>query len=188
MALLAPYTKLPIMNIFTLVARNAIATYRGCIFTFWCFIFVTAFTSHLTMRTIQHILGLFVVIEIPQLPRSGVMAVLTAFTQFELVLIFPLVASVAFLRGILVTSCLVAALASGGDVPAGQWKFCQTMVKLLNFPVFVGVTRSTLFASLAFVLVVFFVAAVTIRCGFAVAGQIFVARNTLQYAFGVCVA
>jgi hypothetical protein len=82
----------------------------------------------------------------------------------------------------------VAALTSGSDVPAGQREFGQTMVKLLNFPVFVGVTRPTLLASLALVLVVLLMAAVTLGCGFAVAGQIFVARSTLQYTFGMRVA
>lgn len=97
-------------------------------------------------------------------------------------------ASVAFLRGILVTSCLVATLACGGDVPAGQRETRQTMVKLLDFPVLVGVARAAFFTGLAFVLVIFLVAAVTLGCGFTVAGQVLVARRTLQHAFSVCIA
>jgi hypothetical protein len=80
MALLTSNAKLPIMHIFTLMARNAIASHVRCIFALRRFISVAAFTSDLAVSPVQYVLGALVVVEIPQLPGSGVMAILTAFT------------------------------------------------------------------------------------------------------------
>jgi hypothetical protein len=80
MALLTPDAKLAIMHVFTLMARDAIAPHVRGVFAFRCFFLVTALTSNLAVRPIQHILGAFVVVEIPQLPGPGVMAIFTAFT------------------------------------------------------------------------------------------------------------
>lgn len=80
MALLTSDTKLPIMDIFALMARNAVAPHIRCVFAFGRFFLVATFTSDLTVRPIQYVLGAFVVVEIPQLPGPGVMAILTAFT------------------------------------------------------------------------------------------------------------
>jgi hypothetical protein len=173
--LLTAHTKLTVMHILTLMARDAIASQVRCIFAFRCFFLMAAFTGKLAMRAVQSVIGAFVMIEIPQLPGSGVMAILTAFTEFEFVLIFLLVASVAFPGRILVTSCLVAALASGSNVPPRERKTRQTVVKLLYFPVFVSVTAPALLASLPLMLVILFMATVTIGSSFSVAGQVFVA-------------
>jgi hypothetical protein len=80
MALLTSDAKLAIMHVFTLMARNATAAHVGCVFAFRCFFLMAAFTSDLAVSPIQYVLGAFVVVEIPQLPGSGVMAIFTAFT------------------------------------------------------------------------------------------------------------
>jgi hypothetical protein len=68
MALLTPWAKLSIMDILSLMARNAITADRRGVLAFWCRLFVAALTSHLGVRPIEDIFGAFVVIEIPQLP------------------------------------------------------------------------------------------------------------------------
>jgi hypothetical protein len=80
MALLTSDTKLAIMHVFALMARNAIAAHVRGVFAFRRFFLVTTLASNLAVSTIQYVLGAFVVVEIPQLPGSGVMAIFTAFT------------------------------------------------------------------------------------------------------------
>lgn len=129
---------------------------------------MTALTTYLSMCTVQNILGALVMIEIPQLPRSGVVASLTPLTELEFVMIVFFVTRITILRCVLVTSCLVTTLACRSDMAPGQWELGETVVKLLNFPIFVCVARATLFASLPFVFVVFFVAAVTFGSSFTI--------------------
>jgi len=113
------------------------------------------------------------------------MATLTPLTQFKFVPVFFLMASVTFAGRILVTSCLVTALASCRDVAPRQRETGARMVKFFNLPVFVGVASLTFLARLAFVFVILLVAAVTVRSSLTELGQILVTSGALQYPLGM---
>ena len=82
----------------------------------------------------------------------------------------------------------MTALASGGDMPAGQRESRYTMIKLADTPGAVVMTVLTYLASLAFVFVVLFVATQTLQWRFAVALQILVASCALDFRLGMGVA
>ena len=91
-------------------------------------------TSDLGMFAIESVLGLLVVIEVPQGPGPRVVTVLTKRTQLLLVLILLLVAAQAITCRILVASALMASLAGRRHMTPGEREPGQPMVKLFNPP------------------------------------------------------
>ena len=170
------------------MACQTVATHRRCIFAFGCFLGVTFFAADLAVRTIKHVFGALVMVEVPQSPRPGVMATLTTQAQFLLVLVFFFVAGVTLPRRILETRGLVAGFTSCNNVSTGQWKARQRMIEFAHFPVTVVVARFTRGTSLPFVLVIFFMTTQAVRGRFPIALQVFVARRALEPGLSVRIA
>ncbi len=100
-----------------------------------------------------------VVIEVPNLPISGVVTVRTASTESSPVYVILFVASIADCRCFfLVEVPCMATLAGGGPVLAPQWiRRVVVVLKEQHVPAPFGVTAFTVLGKLPFMLVVFFV-------------------------------
>jgi hypothetical protein len=133
-ALFAAHAELAVMHIVRPVAGHAIAAYGGRVFAFGRLLFMAAFAGHLAVRTVQQVLCSLVVVEIPQSPRSGVVAAVATHAKLQLMLVFLLVTGKTVTRGIPETRCLVATLASGRNVPTRQREPGQTMIELGDTP------------------------------------------------------
>jgi hypothetical protein len=101
-----------------------------------------------------------VVIEVPNLPISGVVTVRTASTESSPVYVILFVASIADCRCFfLVEVPCMATLAGGGPVLAPQWiRRVVVVLKEQHVPAPFGVTAFTVLGKLPFMLVVFFMA------------------------------
>lgn len=196
MALLTAHTKLPVVHIFRLMTRHAVAANRRRVFPFGRFLPMTILTGDFAMCTIQRIFGTFVMVKIPQPPRPGVVTAVAALAQLLFMFVFLLVAGVTLLRHVFEFLRLMTALTGSDDMPPRQREFGQTVIKLFHFPGFIRVTGFASLTSLPFVLVVLFVAAETVCRRLAKALQILVAGRTLhndgcvriaQFEFGLVV-
>ena len=109
--------------------------------------------------TIQLKAGAPVMVEVPDLPISGVVTVRTVCTETLPVYVILFVAGIAGCRCFLLVEVSgVATLASGGPVFTSQWIFCiVVMVKEKYFPAPFRVTGFTLLGKLPLMRVVFFV-------------------------------
>lgn len=120
MALFAAHTKLTVMDIFGPMTRHAVVAQRRGILAFGCLLLVTALASHFTVRPVKFVFTAFVVIEVPQLPGTGVVAALATHTKFELVLVFLLVTGETVTRSVFESRCQVATLAGCRNMPSGK--------------------------------------------------------------------
>lgn len=82
MTLFAACAELAVVGVVTAVACNAIATHGRRILSNGSSLRVTTLAAHLTVRTLQAVLGLGVVVETPDGPSSGVVAGVAAHTKF----------------------------------------------------------------------------------------------------------
>ena len=134
MALVATCAELAVVQIVDSMAGDTVTTQRCGRLAFWRHLFVTGFATNFEVLAIQAVLGLLVMIEIPQSPGPGVVAAFTQRTKRLLVFVFLHVTAQAITRRILVTRTLVATLASSRYMAPRQRETCQPMVKLFNFP------------------------------------------------------
>jgi hypothetical protein len=169
------------------MTTDTCASHRCSILALRSRLFVATLTTYFAVCTIQQILGSLVMVEIPQLPRPGVMTTLTFFTQCELVFVFLFMAAITISGGILEPVCLVATLAGSGHMPPSQGKTGQSMVKPGNAPRTIVVTRLTRCTSLPLMLVVFFVTTETIHGRFPITFQILVTSSAFQRRRSMCV-
>ena len=91
-------------------------------------------TADLDVFAVQTVRGLLVVIEVPQRPGTGVMAVFAKGTELLLVLVRFLVAAETIPWRILVTCALVTSLAGRRNMASGERETRQPMVKLFYTP------------------------------------------------------
>jgi hypothetical protein len=186
--LFATGPKLAIVHVIRAVAADAGTADNRCIFSPRSGFLVTAVTGNLAVRTIQSISRPAIVIKVPNGPCTGVVAGFAAHSESLFVFVFILVARETVLWCILVTSCFMAPLTRGRDVPPREGKTRQRMVKLRGLPGFVAVALLALGALLALVLVVFFVAAQTIQRGLPEAAHIFMTCNAFDFRLRMSVS
>ena len=91
-------------------------------------------TTDLDVFAVQTVRGLLVVIEVPQRPGTGAMAVFAKGTELLLVLVLFLVAAETIPWRILVTCALVTSPAGRRNMASRQRKTGQPMVKLFDAP------------------------------------------------------
>lgn len=188
MALFAPRAKLPIVAVVLAVARDAGGPHRGRFFPLRGFTCVTAFTGHLPVCPVEPEFGPLAVIKVPDGPAAGVVAGLALHAKLQFVPVFLLMAGIAVARGVLVALRFMAASACRGDMATSQRKARQAVVESGGLPTPVAVALTALLALRAFVLVVFFVTAVTVQRRLAKAFLVLVTRGALQHPFGMGIA
>lgn len=118
MTLLTPRTELAIVHIIGAVAGNAGIAQRSNLQPFWGFLLVATFARNLSVRALQPVLCLGIVIKRPDGPGSRVVTGFALHTELLFVGVILFMASKAFAHCILVTGCFVAALALNIDMPA----------------------------------------------------------------------
>ena len=138
-ALLAARTKLTIMNVRSAVARHTRVTQRRSVLVLGRFLDVAAFALDLAVRAVQHVLGAFVVVEVPQRPRAGVVATLTAHAQLQFMAVILLVARITIFGCIFEAQRQMTTFAGGGNVSPGECELRQPMVVAFHLPDAVGV-------------------------------------------------
>lgn len=180
MTLVAARSKLAVVPIVGTMAIDAITANRCRSLAFWRRLLVTGFTAGFDVLAVESVAGFLVVIEIPQRPGTGVVAVLAQRAKFLLVLVAFLVTGKASAGGILEARRLMATLASRQNVATGQCETGQSMVKRFDFPGSITVALVTSGSGLSFVFVVFLVAAKAVKRGLAHAGQVLVAGGALD--------
>lgn len=168
------------MHIAQSVTRQAITVQRSCTFPLERILRVATLASDLDVSSIQTVLGLLVVVKVPQGPGTGVVATLAEHTQLLFVFVLFLMTGKTVSRCILEKHVLVATLASGGQMTPGQRKLRQGMIEHFDPPGPVAVARLACRTGLTLVLVVFFVATVAIQRRFAQTSQIFMTGRTLD--------
>src|SRR5882672_1167594 len=188
MATLATVAERAIVRVVTAMARKTRARQPGDLLARRRGLKMAALARDLAMRPLELVVAALVVVEVPQLPVARAVAGLAAFTEFELVLVVLLVAGETFALRVLVPAGLVTLLAFDGDVAPGQRKFGASMVERRGLPVAIDVTLIAALALLALVLVVLFVAAITIGRRLAVTLLVLVACLALDLGRAVAAA
>ena len=132
--LITAHTELAVVQILRAMAAHAFTAQRCNRLALEGLLLVTRFAIELAMLSVQAVLGLLVMIELPQTPCARVVAILTKRAQLLLVLVLLLVAAQTITRRILVACALVTGLAGSGEVAPRERETCQSMVEFFNTP------------------------------------------------------
>ena len=140
------------------------------------------------MFAIQDELGTGIVVVVPVLPRSGIVALSAVRPQGLLVFVIFNMTSHTSDLGIFESRCGVALGTRNRGMFPEQGETGKSMVELRHFPGTVTVALLTLLAFLAFMLVVLLMTGKTIQRRFSETAQVFMAGVALDSGFTMCVA
>ena len=155
--LLTASPKATLVDIFLAVARIAVDAHLGNDLACGCRLRMASQTAHLAVCVLKRELGLAVVVEVPQSPRTLVVAARTVDAQRSLVGVVGPMASDALARRFLETMRSVTGVAGGHQVATDQRKARLGMVEAVHAPVDIAVALLAAIAERVVVLVVLLV-------------------------------